>query len=131
MLVSRISPQEIEHFLVKAGVSLFLLICVASSTSQPQRVVDIRELHTPPTTVYRHVCLWLIANSEAFCTGGVHDALPETFLCGEITAILGLWQDQDGELLQSVETSAGYWLNLPTGYRLSIARENNDTSVQG
>lgn len=104
MLVSRISPQETEHFLGKLGASLLLLICVASSTSQPQRVVAIRELHTPPATVYCHDCLWLTANSEAFCIGGVHDALPETFLCGEITVIIGLWQDQDGGLLQSVET---------------------------
>lgn len=73
----------------------------------------------------------MTANSEAFCIDGVHDALSETFVCGEITAVLGLWQDQDEEVLQSVEPSPVYWLNLLTGYRLSIARENNDTSVQG
>lgn len=131
MLVSHSNSQEIEHFLVKLGASLLLSIWVASNTSQPQEVVAIRELHTLPTTVYHHVCPWLAANSEAFCRGGVHDALPETFLCGEITVVLGLWQDQDGELLQSVETNPVYSLNLSTGYRLSIARANNDTLVQG
>lgn len=99
MLVSHSTPQE--QFLVPP---LFLLICVASSTSQTQWVIAVRELHMSPTTVYHHICLWLTASSEAICIGGFHAALPDTFLSGEITVILGPGQDEDGELLQSVQT---------------------------